>query len=420
MKTPRTALTRLTVMIAGAALLAAGCGNDDDNSVGTGDGQSIRLVVAQYTEGTQPYWEEFIEEFEAEHPGTSVELQVIDWGNLRSQVNTMIQTQQIPDLLNINLFADYAEADLLYRADEVMSDEQLADFVPAFAENASYDGTQYAFPFVATVNGMYYNATILEEAGLDGPPETWDEFRDAAEKIADLPGDYVPYALALGSEGGTGEFGTWARSNDGDWMIDGEWTINGDRNVETLEFLAELSEDGLTQPNPGQTNRADGTWPLFAQGRAAMVYASFGTRAFMGPVEESGIEFGVATHPTNNDAEPSTHGIQDYLMAFRKEDNQQAVSDFLAYFYQPENYAEYLRVEGLLPTTESGANEFRDDDEFGQYVELLEHARFDPAAQPVWAELRGTLDSDLGTGVAPNADPQELLDRIQSIAEAGL
>ncbi|WP_166345341.1 extracellular solute-binding protein [Phytoactinopolyspora limicola] len=418
MQTRRTPWTTFAVLATGTALLAAGCGGDDTSS-STGDGQSIRLVVAQYTEGTQPYWENLIDAFEDEHPGHTVDLQVIDWGNLRSQVNTMVQTQQLPDILNINLFADYADAGLLYRADEVMSEERLADFVPSFAENASYDGTQYAFPFVATVNGMYYNTTILDEAGLDGPPQTWDEFRDAAEAIVDLPGDYVPYALALGSEGGTGEFGTWARSNGGDWMIDGEWTVNGERNVETLEFLKELTEDGFTQPNPGQTNRADGTWPLFAQGRVAMVYASFGTRAFMEQVEEAGIDYGVATHPTNHGTEPSTHGIQDYLMAFRKDNNQQAVTDFLDYFYQPENYAEYLRVEGLLPTTESGADEFRDDDEYGQYVELLEFARFDPAAQPVWAELRGTLDSDLGTGVSSNTDPRELLDRIQAIAEAG-
>ncbi|MGH8966943.1 MAG: extracellular solute-binding protein, partial [Actinomycetes bacterium] len=277
----------------------------------------------------------------------------------------------------------------------------------------------YAFPFVGTVNGLYYNKKIFAEAGIAAPPATWDEFVAAAEKIKALPGDYIPYGLALGTESGDYEFGTWARANGGDWMTDGKWTIDSDRNVETLEFLRSLTLNGYTQPNPGQTNRPDGTWPLFAQGKAAMVYGSFGTRAFLEPIREGGIDYGITTHPTNHGAPPATHGIQDYLMAFRKDGNQKLVSEFLAYFYRPENYSEYLRVEGLLPTTVSGSEQFAKDPATAEFVELIPEARFEPTSQPVWAELRGTMGTQLGTGVAPDADPKRLLGEFQAIATSG-
>ncbi|SFA89588.1 carbohydrate ABC transporter substrate-binding protein, CUT1 family [Amycolatopsis marina] len=415
MRVRRSKRVVLTALFAGTALAVAGCGTAGGGEDG---GQNLKLVVAQYTEDTKPYWDGLIEKFENEHPGASIDLQVIDWGNLQSQVNTMIQTQQIPDILNINLFADYAESDLLYRADELMSPEQLEDFLPTFAENASYNGEQYAFPFVGTVNGLYYNKTIFAEAGIEKPPATWEEFLTAAEKIKALPGDYVPYALALGTEGGHYEFGTWARSNGGGWMTGEDWTINDPRNVETLEFLKTLTNRGFTQANPGQTNRADGTWPLFAQGKAAMVYGSFGTRAFMEPVRKAGIDFGISTHPTQHGAEPATHGVQDYLMAFRKDGNQQLVSDFLAYFYQPGNYVEYLRTEGLLPTTSSAAEQFAQDPETAEFVDLIPQARFDPTSEPVWAQLSGTMGSQLGTGVNSDAQPRKLLTSFQDIAEA--
>ncbi|MFC7587218.1 extracellular solute-binding protein [Nonomuraea antimicrobica] len=279
---------------AGLVLALAACGG---GTGGGGEQQSVKLVVAQYTQGTRPYWDELIRSFEAAHPGKNVDLQVIDWGNLQSQVNTMVQTKQFPDILNINVFADYAEAGLLYRADEVVSKEVLSDFLPSFAENATYDGTQYGLPFVATVNGMYYNKKILKEAGFDRPPATWDEFRATVKAIKALPGGYVPYALALGAEAGDYEFGTWVRANGGDWRTDGKWTVNGERNVEALEFLKSLTQEGYTQPNPGQTNRPDGTWPLFAQGKVGMVYASFGTRAFLDQVEKAGVEYGTAPIP---------------------------------------------------------------------------------------------------------------------------
>jgi multiple sugar transport system substrate-binding protein len=343
---------------------------------------------------------------------------VIDWSNLQSQVNTMVQTQQLPDILNSNLFADFAESELLYRADELMTEDQLSDFLPTFAENASYDDQQYAFPFVGTVNGLYYNKAILAKAGVE-PPTTWDEFLAAAEKIKALPGKPIPYALALGAESADYEFGTWARANGGDWMTDGKWTIDSDRNVETLEFLQSMTERGFTQPNPGQTNRADGTWPLFAQGKVAMVYGSFGTRAFMDPIKKAKIDYGITTHPTNHGAEPATHGIQDYLMAFRKDGNQELVSEFLAYFYQPENYIEYLKVEGLLPTTASGSEEFAKDPATAEFVELIPEARFEPTSEPVWAELRGAMSTQLGTGASPDTDPRRLLGEFQAIAESG-
>ncbi|TDE56074.1 extracellular solute-binding protein [Nonomuraea mesophila] len=403
------------VALAGLVLALAACGG---GSGGADGGQnSIKLVVAQYTEGTRPYWDKLIASFEAEHPGKNVDLQVIDWGNLQSQVNTMVQTKQFPDVLNINVFADYAEAGLLYRAEEVVSKEVLSDFLPSFAENASFDGVQYGLPFVATVNGLYYNKKILKEAGLDEPPATWEEFRAAVKAIKALPGGYVPYALALGAEAGDYEFGTWMRSNGGDWRTGDKWTVNDERAVETLQFLKSLTQDGYTQPNPGQTNRPDGTWPLFAQGKAAMVYASFGTRAFLDQVEKSDVDYGTATHPTNHGAEPATHGIQDYLMAFKKDGNQQLVREFLDYFYQADNYAEYLKVEGLLPTTSSASAIMREDPKISPIVDMVAKARFDPTSQPVWAELRGTVAAELGTAVGPNGDPRAVLDKFQQIVE---
>ncbi|MFE0156705.1 extracellular solute-binding protein [Nonomuraea sp. NPDC059007] len=403
--------------IAALTLALTACGGSGGGGTAGGEQKSIKLVVAQYTEGTRPYWDELIKSFEAAHPGKNVDLQVIDWGNLQSQVNTMVQTKQFPDVLNINVFADYAEAGLLYRADEVVSKEVMADFLPSFAENASYDGAQYGLPFVATVNGMYYNKTILEKAGFKKPPATWDEFRAAVKAIKALPGGYVPYGLALGAEAGDYEFGTWMRANGTDWRTDGKWTVNGDRAVETLEFLKTLTKDGYTQPNPGQTNRPDGTWPLFAQGKVGMVYASFGTRAFLDAVDKAGVKYGATTHPTNHGAEPSTHGIQDYLMAFKKDGNQQLVSEFLNYFYQADNYAKYLKVEGLLPTTASASTLMRKDPKVSPIVDMVAKARFDPTSQPVWSELRGTVAAELGTAVGPSGDPRAILGKFQQIAE---
>ena len=43
------------------------------------------------------------------------------------------------------------------------------------------------------------------------------------------------------------------------------------KNLQAMEFLRKLANtDKVTEPNPGSTNRTDGCWSQFAQGKVAM------------------------------------------------------------------------------------------------------------------------------------------------------
>jgi multiple sugar transport system substrate-binding protein len=66
----------------------------------------------------------------------------------------------------------------------------------------------------------------------------------------------------------------WTGGNGGAYFRDGEWVINSAENLETLEFLQQLVDNGCTQPNPGTTDRTAGAFPLFAEGVAAMINGS--------------------------------------------------------------------------------------------------------------------------------------------------
>lgn len=58
-----------------------------------------------------------------------------------------------------------------------------------FADNAwehfrYLDGHIYAAPFYLENRVLYYRTDILEEAGFDGPPETWDEVFEYAKVLS--------------------------------------------------------------------------------------------------------------------------------------------------------------------------------------------------------------------------------------------
>jgi multiple sugar transport system substrate-binding protein len=53
----------------------------------------------------------------------------------------------------------------------------------------SYHGKRCAMPFLADVYGLYYNKTLLAQAGYDGPPKTMSELADMARKLTKRSGD---------------------------------------------------------------------------------------------------------------------------------------------------------------------------------------------------------------------------------------
>lgn len=409
--------------VIGTAALLTGCAAAVDPADETAEADSISIVLAQYSPGTEGHWNEIIEEFQADHPGVEVDLQVLDWGALTPAVNTLIQTEQYPDILNFGNWASYATEGLLHPAEDVLSDEIMADFLPAFAENSKLDGVQYAMPMVASVNVMYYNEEIFERAGIKAPPKTFDEMLQQCEKIKALDEDIVTYALALGAVGGTAEATLWTYSGGGDFFADDEWVIDSDTNVETFEYLKELTAKGCTQPNSGQTNTGDGTYPLFQQGKAAMAYGTLGNSpAFMGPIKEAGLKVAATTHPTANGADPLVLGIQDNLLAFKKPGNQALVADLLTRYYAADHYANVAKIEGVFPTTRSALDVTLSDPDTGLTpadLELMESARFYPTTQPGWTGANARIKSDIGLAVTEGNDTRQVLTAIQGAAAAG-
>src|SRR4051812_25193066 len=133
-----------------AVTLAAAVTTSTAQRGSASDETTIKLVAAQYSDQTQGYWQKLIEAFEAKNPDVKVDLQVIDWNNITQQVNTMVQTRQLPDILNLNTYAGFAKDGLLYKAGDVMSSSTVSDFVPTFAKNSMYEGSQYGLPFIAS------------------------------------------------------------------------------------------------------------------------------------------------------------------------------------------------------------------------------------------------------------------------------
>jgi multiple sugar transport system substrate-binding protein len=205
-------------------------------------------------------------------------------------------------------------------------------------------------------------------------------------------------------------------NNGGDWKSGDAWAINSDKNVQTLRFLADLANrHRVTQINPGKTNRTDGAFQLFKDGKVGMVIG-FSPLAAQLDADKK-VNYGVAEMPTAA-GQAVTLGVEDYLMAFKKSGNQDAVKRFLDLYYQPENITRWITAEGFLPVTRSGLSQMSSNAKLKPYLDALPNAKLAPTTDPAWDRVKLDVQQSIGLAVQPGGNPKQVLDQLQKSAVA--
>jgi multiple sugar transport system substrate-binding protein len=404
--------TQAAALVVSLGALMTGCGFGGDSG-SDGDGTTLDLLVPTYSDQTKGLWQDIIKDFETENPEIDVKLDVQSWDNINDVVRTKVQSNDAPDILNIDAFAGFAADDLLYPASDVLSEDTIADFQESFVENASMDGEQYGLPLIASARTLFVNTDLMAKAGVQQPPATWDELLEASKKVSELGGGVYGYGMPLGSEEAQAETSIWAFGNGGDWGDSEELTIDAPENVEAVEYMQKMIDEGATQPNPGATDRT----PLinvFVQGKIGFIEALPPTVSQI-EAENPDLEFELAPIPTS-DGSSVTLGVADHLMAFKNDgDKQEAITTFLDYFYSTDVYTNFVKTENFLPVTKSASAEF-DNADMKVFLDALPEAKFYPSTNKAWSAAQGAFQSLIGQ-IAQGKEPADVLAQIQAKAD---
>ncbi|HEX4706042.1 MAG TPA: extracellular solute-binding protein [Pseudonocardiaceae bacterium] len=405
-----------------AALVLAGCGSGSTDNASGGGTKTITFVAAEYSDATAPYWQDMARRFAAANPGYTVHVDIQNWNNIEDYVKNLVQNHQQPDVLNVDHWIDFAQDNLLYKATDVLSAGTLSDMLPNAKQIGTYKGSQYGIPFILSARLMYYNKDWFTKAGIDPatPPTTWAELTADAGKLK-AAGCPQPYGMPLGSEEAQAETLLWLLGNGGGFVDSGgKWAINSSQNVQTLSYMAGLVKAGLTEPNPDAVNRTTGTFADFEAGRVGMMLG------LMTPMEDITskhlpVNFGLAAVAGKDGALDSTLGVGDFVMAFDKGNggNKDAVSRWLNFVFQQQNYAKFLTGEKFLPTTRSANDAMAADPadaSLKPFLAVLPKATFYPQTDPAWPTVEDAMKHQIGTAVQ-GADPKSVLDAIQQTAQ---
>ena len=375
----------------------------------------VNVIAAQYGSKTADWWKGFEEKFEKANENIDLVVDVVSWNDIYTVVNTRLANNQAPDLLNIDVFADYQAEDLLLPAEDWVSEETYAKFYPQFLEQSVVDGTVWAVPDLASARAMYYNADILEAAGCE-VPTTWAELRDVCTKIKAYDPSIYPWGVDMTTDEGQACFAYYAWTNGGGFVdADGNWTLNSAENVEAVNYIVGLVKDGLTNTDPATETRYD-LQELFAAGKLAMMIGPNQISSYVANSAEP-INFGIASIPANEGKSTSSVGVMDRFMCFDNDYSDEelaAVTAVIDAFYEDESYAEWVIMEDFLPATSTGgAIMAAADPAAGAWIDIVGSANFYPAAKAEWADVKqGVINVQQNVLLGGNA--QELLDELQN------
>ena len=138
-----------------------------------------------------PVYKEKIEgwtaDFKKIHPDVEVEWldkKGPEWGPF---YQTQLVAGTAPDVIDVQggLWLEYAANNGLVDLGPLLArDHELKDYYnPRILPTWNYEGKQYMVPFYISKTLLFYNKTMLKEAGLARPPQSFDELVDFARKM---------------------------------------------------------------------------------------------------------------------------------------------------------------------------------------------------------------------------------------------
>ena len=386
----------------------------------------LDVIICQYGPNTNEWFlgsgmdgSNFVAKFEEANPGIKLNLDVVSWNDVYTEVDTRIANNNAPDILNIDVFANYANEGLLLPVSDYCPEELYNDFFPSFIDQSVIDGTVWAVPDLASARALYYNVDIFEEVGIE-PPTTWAELEDACQAIIDFyDGEVYPWGIDMTTDEGQAAFAYYTWGNGGGFVDEnGEWAVNSAENAEAINFALSLVQNGFTNPNPATQTRYD-LQDMFAAGKLAMVIAPNSLPTY---VADKGGQINMATVgiPANEGKTSSSVGVMDRVMAFKDDSapdqaaRNEAIGKFLQFFYDPENYVGWVSMEGFLPAVNSAVEALvASDESFGAWLDVLGSCQFYPTAKAEWDQVKqGVIAAE--QNALTGADIQAELDALQA------
>lgn len=136
---------------------------------------------------------ELIGPFREQHPQIDVEVQKIPGTAAHEKLLTAYAGETLPDVCQLGntWVPEFAALDALHPLDEYLRESSIVradDYFAGFLEANRVAGALYGVPWYVDTRLLYYRRDLLQKAGFDSPPQTWDQWSQMLAAIKSMVG----------------------------------------------------------------------------------------------------------------------------------------------------------------------------------------------------------------------------------------
>ena len=325
----------------------------------TGSAQQITAWVID-GESERPFFVQLEQAFNEAFAGEGVSVDVVRLPSINDALQAGFLGGELPDVIMLDgpNMASYVWSGQLAPLDPYLSDEMLADLLPAIIDQGTYgpDGQIYSIsPYDSSVL-LWGNRSYLERAGVRIPTSvtdawTFEELDAALAALVDLPEVTWPLDMKLNYTGEWYSYGfsPFLQACGADLIDRDTWqargTLDSDAAVESLERLQSWAVQDWIVPAAAGDNR------FFGDKSAALVWVG----NWMWRVHQEGLGDDLVIIPAPkwcDDMQASPNGGWSYAIP-RVSANKDAAGQFIDFAMSTEQVALYADTTGYVPSRHS-------------------------------------------------------------------
>jgi sn-glycerol 3-phosphate transport system substrate-binding protein len=420
MRTPR--YLRTAVLATALALMVAACGGDEEgadttiaDTGGTEGGTDVNVWIA-FTDNRLDWTQQVAEEFSAQIDDYEVVVQgyadyeslfdatllAVDQGNPPAVVQyfeaATTDAQDAVDSEGNPIFTSVEDA-IAGRSDILGFPVVLDSVVSSAQSYYTLDNQFKSMPWNTSSSIMFVNRTLLDAAGVEGTPTTWQELEAACDEF-------------MASAAATSACVTWPNhgwfyeqsiAQQGELLVNNdngrsaratEIFLTSDASIDYISWWKSLEEKGH-YVYTGVQRDWGGTYDLFAaQGVPFLIYSSSDTTLLTDEGKNGGFEVEAAFMPRNGERTEGggniIGGATLWVVDGLPEGERDVALAFLNYLNNPENAADWHRVTGYIPITETAVETLEQEGWFEENPNSLV-ANEQLAAAPATPATAGAL-----------------------------
>ncbi|MFD3683505.1 extracellular solute-binding protein [Nocardiopsis sp. NPDC058631] len=400
---------RRTAVCATALLLTvAGCAAERDPDVYT--------IMNSGTDEPYHSWDQEVMDACGDEAGVRVRQLSVPADQLVPKALRMASSDSLPDVISLDGsdLPQFAEAGGLVPLEELgLPTDGLTESALAFG---SYEGVYYGAARAVNSIGLFYDADLLAEEGIE-PPRTWEELRTAAAELTE--GDRYGLAIsALATEDGVYQFLPWLWSNGGD-----ERELDSPASVEALQYVVSLVEAGSVSPSVVNWTQADAN-DQFIAGNAAMMVNGPWQMPVLREHPERAWAVAEIPVPEAGDTSVAPIGGEAYTVPVNAGDpgREQVAAELVACMTTPEAQLDWSTKGSNVPLDPGAAEQYREEvPELAPFVDQVRTARSRTGhVGTEWNTYSQAIGTALQSALTGGASPQEAMERAQEQVESQL